>query len=200
MNNIVYALAVAPNGDLYAGGYFTTAGDLALTDRMAIYRDGVWISNDADFPGTATVYAITITDTMELYIGFDTAGTATISGVVSADNGGGASIYPQMTIYGPGNLRKLVNNTTGAQIIFNDLTLLTGEMLTIDFKPGNLSVSSTFRGNLLHKIAPGSDKSTFYLLKGDNSISLLMTGTDGDTEAAMYWTPLMRNIEASRYE
>ena len=199
MNNFVYALAADASGNLYAGGAFTITGGPILTDRFAIWRDGVWQALSVDLPGSPTVFAILITENNQLIIGYNTTGTATAAGTITATNDGGANCYPKVRINGPGTLHKLSNNTTGAQVGFVGLTLLTGEILTINFEPGNISAESTYRGNCLSYIAPGSDLADFYLRKGTNSISFLMTGTDGDTSAAMIWTPTFGNIEGSRY-
>jgi hypothetical protein len=159
----------------------------------------VWQALNINLPGDPTIFAILITENNQVIIGYNTAGTATVSGNATAINGGGANCYPKVRINGPGRLHKLINNTTGAQITFASLTLLTGEILTINFEPGNISAESTYRGNCLSYIAPGSDLADFFLRKGSNSISFLMTGTDGDTSAEMIWTPTFGNIEGSRY-
>ena len=198
-NNSVESLAFSEDGSLYVGGVFSAVGELTLSDRIAVLKNGTWQTLSADLPGTPSVYSVFVTDRDEFYIGFSTAGTATVAGTITATNGGGANCYPKMRINGPGTLHKLINNTTGAQITFANLTLLTGEILTINFEPGNISAESTYRGNCLSYIAPGSDLADFHLRKGTNSISFLMTGTDGDTSAEMIWTPTFGNIEGSRY-
>jgi len=195
----VRVLATDASGNLYAGGDFSTAGGLTLTDRIAIWRDGVWLALNINLPGVPIIYAILITDDNYLIIGFNTAGTATVAGTITATNGGGANCYPKVRIDGPGTLHKLSNNTTGAQVGFVGLTLLTGEILTINFEPGNISAESTYRGNCLSYIAPGSDLADFYLRKGSNSISFLMTGTDGDTSAETIWTPSYWSLDQTKH-
>ena len=199
VNDYVRSLAVSLNGELFVGGSFKTAGGISLSEKIATYYNLSWEALSINFPGTPLVQFLYFDSDENLYVGFNTTGTATVAGEVAATNGGGSNCYPKVRVNGPGTLHKLTNNTTGAQITFNGLTLLTGEVFEIDFDPEILTVESSYRGDCQSYIAPGSDKAYFHLQKGDNSISFLMTGTDGDTEAAMYWTPTYWALDQTKY-
>jgi hypothetical protein len=83
MNGIVYALAVAPNGDIYAGGVFTTAGGTTV-NGIAKWNGTAWSALSSGVAGgTATVYAIAIDQNGLVYLGgdFDTAGGVTVNNI-----------------------------------------------------------------------------------------------------------------------
>jgi hypothetical protein len=195
-------MAIDLDNVIYLGGAFGTAGGLSLTDRIAAYKSRNWDTLQIDLPGSGLVRCVFVTSNNELYIGFGNSGEATIAGSTSTTSESGAISHPSIRIDGPGSIHKIINNTADAKITFNNLTLLTGEVLTINFEPGNISAVSSFqgRGNCLNYIAPGSNLANFYLQPGTNSISLLMTGTDGDTDAVMYWPPNFWSIDQTKHE
>jgi hypothetical protein len=82
-NNDVYAMAVSPDGDLYAGGSFTTASGGTITDLNYIARwDGTtWNSVGGGF--NSTVNALAFDSMGNLYVGgnFTTASGGTITGL-----------------------------------------------------------------------------------------------------------------------
>jgi len=91
-DNIVYALAVAANGDLYAGGAFTQAGGIAAS-RVAKWNGIAWNSLGT---GTANgvnsvVYALALASNGDVYVGgsFLRAGTgaATLANGIAKWNG-----------------------------------------------------------------------------------------------------------------
>ena len=77
MNAAVYALAVGPDGSLYAGGSFTTAGGVAAS-AIARWDGGAWYSLATGMGGDVYfyVYALTAGPDISLYAGgkFTTAG------------------------------------------------------------------------------------------------------------------------------
>ena len=50
-NGTVYAIAVAPNGDLIIGGTFTLAGNVANTERIAYWDGTNWLPFSTGIPG-----------------------------------------------------------------------------------------------------------------------------------------------------
>lgn len=69
------------NGNVYIYGAFTEAGGITLPDKIAVWRGSNFTPLDAIFPGSATITAFLITPLGDIYMGFDTSGTATVSKV-----------------------------------------------------------------------------------------------------------------------
>jgi len=185
---------------IYLSGIFTTAGNLTLADRVAIYQgNGVYKPLDIDLPGTPIVSALFIDEQDNLYIGFNTSGTAETAGDDTITNGGTAKTYPIITVTGPGLLRQIVNTTTGKGLYFNNLTLLSGEVITMDLRPGRISMTSTFRGSVLGYVLPGSSYD-FPLMPGSNRIATFIDGTtDSNTTATMQWVENYHGIDGAQY-
>ncbi|WP_226163450.1 hypothetical protein [Hymenobacter terricola] len=80
VNNIVYALAVAGNGDVYAGGDFTQAGGVAAS-RVAKWNGTTWSPLSTGLGGSVNgyiVYALAVVGNGDVYAGgyFTQAGGA----------------------------------------------------------------------------------------------------------------------------
>jgi hypothetical protein len=109
-----------------------------------------------------------------------------------------------MIIIGPGNLYSITNYSTGAQIAFNDLTLLAGEVISFNFDPLNLKFTSSWdgRGSVLRYVNAGSDYGNFYLKPGVNSISVFMdkATTTAATNAWIAWKPRFWGIDGALLE
>lgn len=100
----------------------------------------------------------------------------------------GARAYPTFTFTGPGAVISIINHTTGREIHFNELDVLTGETLTLDLRRGQISFTSSWRGNVMRYIKVGSDLDWF-LQKGTNSIGVQVTGTDANSTMVMCYNP-----------
>lgn len=82
VNSQGYALAIDENtGRIYVGGAFTRAGGVLLPDRAAVFLGSVFTPLPVNLPGVATVRDLLITPAGRIYVGFDTAGTATAAAV-----------------------------------------------------------------------------------------------------------------------
>lgn len=180
---------------LYVGGIFTTAGGIATTDRTAIWTGSTWVPLDIDIPGTATAKAILISNEESLFIGYDTAGTG-YSSTVTASNVGSAAVYPKVVMTGPGTVSQLKNYTTGKAIYF-DLALLAGEVATLNLDPLNISFTSSFRGNIMSTILPGSDLN-WELQPGANNVSsFIYSGSTSDSGVVMVWSDQYWSIDGA---
>jgi hypothetical protein len=143
------------------------------------WSGSAWTPIDVILPsGTTASSLLYVAKTQELYIGFGTAGTAQAAGV-NAQSGSTVS-YPVVRFVGPGTCYQIANYTTGKYIYFN-LTLLAGETAILDLDPKHISFISSFRGNILNTILPGSDMN-WELLPGTNYVSTFMYG--GTTSAS----------------
>ncbi|OQB16586.1 MAG: hypothetical protein BWY14_01336 [Parcubacteria group bacterium ADurb.Bin192] len=213
VNGAVYDVFCADNGDIYLGGYFTKAGNIILTDRVVKSVQGVFQPIDIDFPGNEHVLKICTTSDGSLYIGgnFSTivsGENAIAAGVVGgADlnvSSGSANTYPRIVIIGPGKLNSITNYSTGAHVEFNDLTLLAGERLDLNFDPLDLKFTSSWdgRGSVLRYVNAGSDYGNFYLKPGYNTISVFMdkSTTTAATKAWMAWKPKFWGIDGALLE
>jgi hypothetical protein len=72
-NGVITSLAIAPNGDLYIGGFFTNAGAIAAADYICM-----WDGSSLNAVGTPVAGASAITAVYDL--AFDTAGNLYIVG------------------------------------------------------------------------------------------------------------------------
>lgn len=199
MDNVVHCLDFGPDGTLYAGGIFTIAGGITLTDTVAKWNGSTWTHLDVNFPAAQTTRAILASEYYDpvvrvnynLFVGFNTKGTAYFAGSVIATNNGTATACLKIVITRFGGtsatLEQIRNETTGKTLFF-DYDLLDGETLTMDLTPGVKSITSNFFGNVLANILPNSDFATFALMPGNNNVTCFInTEDDPEMEAFMVW-------------
>lgn len=132
----------------------------------------------------------------EMIISIDTNQVA--GATVTAPTVTSAKSYPIVRATGPGTLWQIKNYTTNKAIYFDDLTLQSGEEITINLEPGNITFESTFRGNLQGYVVKGSNRD-FELMPGDNNISAFMTGTDANSEITMTWKQNLHGLDAAQW-
>lgn len=202
VNNQVSALAVAADDSLYASGTFTTAGGLTLTGAQAARWNGAaWVYVDVDLVTSPTVTAITPLPDGSLAIGYNVAVTATAAALTTVTNAGTAAALPTLTIIGPSSgtarIYQLINTTTG-QAIFFDLTINAGETAVLTLDPSNITFVSTFQGNILSTILPGSTPATFVLQPGANSISFYSSGAS--VTAVLDWAAAYASLDDALYQ
>lgn len=187
------------DGALYVGGEFNTiygltpSGAIALSDRMAIWNGNAWYPFDVDMTGTSAQIFAFETLNEKLYIGGTWTGTSAASATVATVNSGGVDTYPKIVFTGPGWIWQVKNYSTGKGVYFVGLTLMTGEIATLNLDPINLSFESNFRGNLMQHILPGNID--FYLQKGVNNISAYMSGTTASSSIIMQWQENYRSLD-----
>ena len=207
---IVRRVYCTSNGDIYVSGNFIRAGDLEV-DRIAKSVSGAWQRLDINLPAVGNpAWGILEASDGTLYLGGEFS--TTISGENAISGGavdlnvssGSANTYPYIQVFGPGTLYSITNYSTGAQIAFNDLTLLAGEVISFNFDPLNLKFVSSWagRGSVLRYVNAGSDYGNFYLKPGINYISLFMdkATTTADTKAWMAWKPKFWGIDGALLE
>ena len=166
-------LMVDDNGLVYIGGMFSTAAGIALPDGAVMYKNGTWTPLDVNLPGASNILAYGVDQAGTLYVGFSTSGTAT-SSTVTASAAGSTLAYPRFKFTGPGTCYQVKNYTTGKAIFFS-LTLQAGETAVLDLDPYDLKFYSSWRGDLMNAVLPGSNLN-FELLPGANNLSALMFG------------------------
>ena len=209
VNALVRKVYCDDNGDIYLGGKFTQAGSLTLTDRVVKSVQGAYQPMDIDLPGIENVLAVFKASDGSLYIGgnFSTAAASenAKTGAVALNlnvASASANTYPFFQIHGPGTLKSIINYSTGANAIFDGLTIQTGEHLNLWFDPNNLRFTSSWkgRGSVLRYVSAGSDYGNFYLKPGVNYISLFMGNTTSNSKAWIKWTPKFWGIDGVLYE
>lgn len=198
LDNIAWALALGPDNNIYVGGVFSTAGGITLPDRMAMWNGSVWAALDVDLPGTPTVYSILFDKVGNLYVAFGTAGNA-VSATVTVSGSGNSKTYPKIIFTGAGSILQIKNYSTGKSIYF-DLTLLGNEVAILNLDPTNISFVSSWRGNILSKILPGSSLD-FELMPGNNNVSAYYyAGTDATSAIVMTWVDRYSAIDGAAWK
>ena len=171
----VYALDIDADDNLWVGGDFSVVSGLAV-NGLACWNGYSWMHPDIYLPASSVVYSIVCRGN-DVYLGWDTSGTAYYSYANTVSNGGTARVYPVITINRSGGTSARVmyirNETTGATLRF-DYALQDGETLMLDLSEGRRSVISSYYGDVYRAMVRGSDFSEFYLLPGSNTISVLV--------------------------
>ena len=207
VNGVVYSLSMDSDGLLWVGGAFTQAGSLTTADRLAIWDGSAWRHPPIDLPGSPSVRALATANSDDVWIGFDSTGTAYFSQPTAATNTGTRTAYPIITIKRSGGsstltLEEIVNVTTGRRLLF-DLDLQDGEEITIDLRPGQRSMTSNFNAGINTSIKqsnwrllPGSDVTSFNLLPGSNSLAVY-TSPSAPSELSVFvrWVPTFWSID-----
>lgn len=214
LNGQVTCLWFDQQGMLYAGGAFTgTNGTGSYTFPWNIAKinanslSSSWLPIDIDLvPTDPTINAIAVNNAGDIFVGTSSLGTAgsgsnpyiNYSCNTTVTNAGTADVGPKIVITGPGDLWQISNQTAKTNIYFKNLTLQTGELLTIDLTSAdNITATSNLRaGSMLQFVLPGSDLATWALLPanpltgatGDNIITVLIGGTTAAATAVdMYY-------------
>lgn len=170
LNGDGWRIAIDPSGRLYVTGLFSSVGTGIAADSFAQWTLGAWTALEVDIPGSPVITTVYLMRSGELWIGYDTTGTTYTSDQVTLSNIGTLDSYPILRFKGPGRLYSVKNWTTGDVIYFN-LTLLASEEAVLDLTPGQISFTSSLRGDILSTILPGSNHGTFRFVNGTNLIS-----------------------------
>lgn len=190
--------ATYTNDGIYVGGWFTNVNGIALPDAGFILKtDETIMPLDIDLPGSANILAIHKSALGKLYLGFDTTGTA-YSSTSTLLVGSGAQSFPKIKITGAGNLYQIKNYMNGKTILFNNLTIMSGETLWLDLRPGYISFTSDLRGSMVNYILSGSNLSDFTLDPSGAYISALMLGTSGSPSITMTYRPNYWSLEQAK--
>lgn len=205
LNNTVTKIVVNQStGEIYATGFFNATGStplVNLTPGFAKFNGSNWVPGDIDNsisisacrPGMALrqsdgQLAITSDDqNLDLYNG----------GFNTVNYTGTADVFPQIKFTGPGILWGITNYTTGKSIYFNNYTMLAGETATFTHDPsGGITFISSFYGNVLSRILPGSDLTTFGLIPGTNNIVPFIESATGATKVEFIYQNTHYSFEA----
>ena len=190
-SEIVRALSISPDGDLYAGCVaITNSGSITIIDNIARWNGSSWGTVPLALPDTPEVRAVLALSGGELYAGFNTSGTVGYPAVTVVNNTGTERAYPVITITyaSAGSIYSIANLTTGDEITFAPYALSVGEIVTINLSPGVKSITSNLFGNISHKVIPGSNVATWCLMPGNNSVAVYSAGTVVATWRNRHWS------------
>lgn len=182
----VNTVAVHPNGEVWLGGQFTEANGATLVDRMAIWSGGVYRSPSVDLPGSNDVNAI-VFDGEDIYLGTGATGTATYTNTTTVTNSGTEKSNPIFRFKRTGGTSAQIvsiENTTTRKRISIAYSLLAGEEITIDLRPGKRRITSSIKGRGQNTLNVGSDLSDFFMIPGANVLAVLMINVGSPTIAA----------------
>lgn len=184
--------AIYFQGSLIVGGGLSGIGGLTLNDPIAIWNGTSWRYIAFDLPTTTSVLALA-GDKTRLFIGMQTtaSGTFIYPTTNTITNSGDTVAYPVVKIKRSGGtsatIQGLNNFTSGVNLLFN-LSLLNGETITIDFRPGRRAISSDVRSVFPQTALPASGLSQFNLLPGSNAIEFFVLEAGSPTvTATMEW-------------
>ena len=194
-NGPIYALAWTPRG-LWAGGQASVVGGV-VSPGLDLWNGGTWLPGDVILP--RAIRALAVGPDGSLTVGFDAPDlTATAANLTTVTNAGTAAAAPRMVITAvaltTGRLYSLVNLTTGAGLYFN-YTVAAGETITLTTEPTNITLVSSFNGNILRALLPGSDVAGFVLQPGANSIALLSTA-----DGVLDWPTRYLSLDDALYQ
>lgn len=192
----VYTVFLDPTGNILVSGSITSAGGI-LVDRIAAWNGSEWYRLDIDLPGSSAIVYGYASSSGDLFFAFNDSGAAVYSVPASVLYEGTEQAYPVIEIARSGGtaarIQQLKSVTTRATL-YMDYALLDGEKLTIDLRPSNFSVVSSFYGPVPRAILPNSSVANFYLSPGNQSggqinlISCFVYGAGSPTvTAVMRW-------------
>ena len=203
----IQAIKILPTGEVAVGGSHTSltnalvgtlGANLAYWIPGSIGATGVWVHSDVTFPSSTTVYALMVDHNKQLWVGFDTNGSATTSATTTVTQSGMAGAflsYPRLYIQGPGVLRYLENLTTAHRLWLN-LTIATDEVIIMDLRRGYKTLTSNLNTASRASRFVAGDLGEFGLRAGNNTIVAYYTGTSGN--AAMKIADPNSRISADR--
>lgn len=171
---------VGYDGLIYYAAAMSAAGGITITDGFALWNGSSWLLPDVDMAGTPTAQTAAPGRRGELMVSFfnGTASNGVAAQLNTLTNDGTAVTYPTITITGPSSstsrLHTIRSYTTGAILNFN-LTIFANEIITITTGPDAIAITSNNRGDLTQYVLTGSAPE-LGLLRGDNSIGILITG------------------------
>jgi len=169
--------------------------DDSSVDFLNVWNGSNWLALDVDLGDITQVNAVAaVADA--LYLGLSASGSATAAELTTVDNGSTAPTYPVITLAGPGRLVWLENQTTGKRLYFH-LTANAGETVTIDLRPGQRRVVSSWWGRLADEPLPFSNMGSFHLTKEGNVIAALVAFSDGNTGLALNWQPVHVSVDGT---
>jgi len=167
----VQDVAIAPDGRVYVAG--STVGG----SEVATWNGSAWEHVDCDLDASRIAVGPAdpvIPTNYDVWIGHGTSASHEIAGSTTVTNDGAGPQYPIFHVIREGGtsatLYTLRNETTGRVLAFS-YSLLDGERISVDCRPGKQRFYSWFFGDRPGGILANCDFGDFYLQPGDNQIT-----------------------------
>jgi hypothetical protein len=186
--NEVRALDVDSQGRLYVGG---GAGGGIASPVYTVWTGTSWVPSGISVPGTDHAMAILAQGDGTVTVGGAFASPIVTAGSTVVTNAGTAEAAPTFRLTGPAPgspaafVYMVANATTRAAIYFDGLYISPGEIITLALEPTNISMTSTFQGNIIGTVIPGSNVTGMGLQPGANVINVYLS--DAGTTATVTW-------------
>jgi hypothetical protein len=100
-------------------------------------------------------------------------------------NSGDANAWPQIQVTGPGQILQIKNSTINKTLSLA-FTLVAGEVVTFDLRPGYKTVESNINGSLLGYLPVPGDLATWRLAPGANVISTAINNAGASAKILHY--------------
>lgn len=187
-----YIIVQRQDGTSRKLGVFCVGGNDVPTDHGVTWATFTFVLQSSDpfwydLSPNNIVYSLAGTATGILPLLPIAFNSNTVIGNVDVMNDGGAESYPIWIITGPG-LPSLVNNTLGRQFSFVT-ALVTAQNVQVTTQPGQQMAMDMGSGaNLWSSLVKSSPRDLWALAKGDNSLSLTMSGAGPGTQISLFWT------------
>lgn len=194
VNSAAYDSEELADGRIALCGQFSSAGGLSLADRFAYWNGYVWVQPDIDLPGSPIVQTIRQwKQTLDLFIGYDTTGSATAAGITTVTNGGSTIAFPRLSIINDNASGSCIlqwfENQSSDHLMYFNLTVQAGEKVELDLSDSQKHLTSDWRGVITNNPLQNSDVTNWKLLPGANTIAAFITGTITSVVALLHWTP-----------
>lgn len=173
-----YSVALDEAGYVWVMGTFTTAGGVAILDKLALWTGSSWLPAPLDMPsspystGNPMFYHA---PSGYFLLGNKANGNAVLPGATIRNTA--ATVYPTVRVEGSGTLLLIENYTTGEAIRFdgNGLPIATSETIEVICDRGGVKIISSIRGDISHYVQPGSS-ATIHLAPGENTLNVYASG------------------------
>jgi hypothetical protein len=173
-SSTVTSMAFDTAGNLYVA---IQIGSSASNSGYQVFDGNKWMPMEVTPSGITSLGQVFITSDNRQIVTYDTnlAASTGFAGVTSIVNKGSAPAWPKIKIYGPNlanngttTVHKVANYTTGA-VINLEYPMRFGEILTLDFSPRNIQITSNLFGSVKAKMVSNSQWANFFLASGRNA-------------------------------
>ena len=207
---------ISAEGVIYFVGDFTEAldvNDIAVpnTDHVVLWDGSQWVPEEFTVPANLTrMRTVVVNGNSKFYGGEGAVGDAFVSVPNEIDSLATAGSFPIFffrRINGTSATLILILNEDSSRQLKFTYEMADGEEVEVDFRPGKRTITSSLFAssttiseilqNQLGNLVPGSDFASFFLIPGENIISIFIT-VEGSTEleASMRWQPLHWSADA----
>lgn len=176
----VYALATGPDGEVYVGGDFLTAGTREARG-IAVWLGEEWATPDVQFHSDSSPYAIVAPNQTDLYIFGPIVNQLVCGTKFTITNRGTSSSKPivrLLNVSSPHSARWIRNYTTGQTLYLDAATPGTNDVITLDLRDGHRRYyirtmdSSASPIDYPTAVIRQSAADEFVLLPGENEIGV----------------------------